>query len=753
DSTGALNDPDNHVALNFHRTDTYEEIAEKLTTALRNANIGLDTTQHLGEGIVQVGGGTNHRIDTSNSSVTQIGLPGVAESLRLHVPALSVSLTIPNGGALTVPDNAKFALGDGVSPPIVFELDDNASGLSPGSDVVVSIVGNETRTELANVVANAIRIQFPSLNVTVGPSGQISLGNSQGYVVDTSQAGGITSTSIANVADMESFAIQVAGSAPVVFEFNNNGGSVTGGRVAINIPTSATVSQVVSAMQSVIGGVASLGLAPSIEPYGVLALNETTMYTVDTSATSVFDTGVPGGAVAIPVQPSLSYTSQFVAGLLIEAINANQPAVDARFRGGGTIYLNGAVAIQGIRAFAVDAVQDLAGNQLQSNQPTGETQFTIILGDVALDYGDAPNTYQTLLANNGARHAQVVGNTLRLGSRVDTEADGQPNAMADGDDGDQFINLGSSGFSLNNSTAFQQSPFTLRVPDGSLALEGTTLVLTSTLGSVTFEFNSNGSMANGVPIAIGDLRPEYYGANDVVDNLVAAIKAQVALNNLPSNTIAKNLNSGVLYLEGLTSVDVPTAVPALSPLVMLNRLPASISVVDGATLVDQQQFTISDGVNPPLVFEFENTTVGNGLTDLAFWEVPFTPTDAATTVAANVASAVTAAVASGRLSGVAVVDSLDGRLQISTASGQEEDDDDGVIFHQPFNPGSQRTQITVEVTDIGLLDAWVDFNQNGIFEDSERIFASVPLVSGTNQLFAATPAGALTGQTYARFRV
>ncbi len=51
-----------------------------------------------------------------------------------------------------------------------------------------------------------------------------------------------------------------------------------------------------------------------------------------------------------------------------------------------------------------------------------------------LDFGDAPGPYPTTLANNGARHAIVEG--IYLGSGVDEEADGQPDAIATGDDAD-----------------------------------------------------------------------------------------------------------------------------------------------------------------------------------------------------------------------------------------------------------------------------------------------------------------------------
>ncbi|MGA8810813.1 MAG: SdrD B-like domain-containing protein, partial [Thermoanaerobaculia bacterium] len=53
----------------------------------------------------------------------------------------------------------------------------------------------------------------------------------------------------------------------------------------------------------------------------------------------------------------------------------------------------------------------------------------------ALDYGDAPDpTYPTLLASNGARHRVLPLSNPTLGTFVDVEADGQPNATASGDD-------------------------------------------------------------------------------------------------------------------------------------------------------------------------------------------------------------------------------------------------------------------------------------------------------------------------------
>ena len=54
-----------------------------------------------------------------------------------------------------------------------------------------------------------------------------------------------------------------------------------------------------------------------------------------------------------------------------------------------------------------------------------------------LDFGDAPAPYPTLLADNGPRHG--IG-PLFLGVNIDSEADGQPNATATGDDVDAGSN-------------------------------------------------------------------------------------------------------------------------------------------------------------------------------------------------------------------------------------------------------------------------------------------------------------------------
>lgn len=102
-----------------------------------------------------------------------------------------------------------------------------------------------------------------------------------------------------------------------------------------------------------------------------------------------------------------------------------------------------------------------------ADQPGDETTF-IDAVQVNLvsqpDYGDAPDSYATLLTSNGPRHS-VIG-TLRLGATIDGEADGQPNATATGDGADE------DGVTISPVVAFGTTKITATVTGGSGFLNG-----------------------------------------------------------------------------------------------------------------------------------------------------------------------------------------------------------------------------------------------------------------------------------------
>ncbi|MCG8466111.1 MAG: GEVED domain-containing protein, partial [Xanthomonadales bacterium] len=80
------------------------------------------------------------------------------------------------------------------------------------------------------------------------------------------------------------------------------------------------------------------------------------------------------------------------------------------------------------------------------------------------------------------------------------------------------------------------------------------------------------------------------------------------------------------------------------------------------------------------------------------------------------------------------------------------DDEDGVSFTSLLVAGSNAS-LDVTASSACLLDAWIDFNNNGSWADAgEQIFASQALAVGVNSLNYSVPGTAAVGTSYARFR-
>ncbi|MFO0878228.1 MAG: autotransporter-associated beta strand repeat-containing protein [Gemmataceae bacterium] len=97
-----------------------------------------------------------------------------------------------------------------------------------------------------------------------------------------------------------------------------------------------------------------------------------------------------------------------------------------------------------------------------------------------------------------------------------------------------------------------------------------------------------------------------------------------------------------------------------------------------------------------------------------------------------------------------------------SASASSDPGDDGVTFLTTLVSSAVSptvASLTVDLENAGasnLLDAWIDFNQDGDWDDvGEQIFASVALgtTSGRTTLSFTLPAGASVGTTFARFRL
>ena len=83
------------------------------------------------------------------------------------------------------------------------------------------------------------------------------------------------------------------------------------------------------------------------------------------------------------------------------------------------------------------------------------------------------------------------------------------------------------------------------------------------------------------------------------------------------------------------------------------------------------------------------------------------------------------------------------------------DDEDGVRFLTALVPG-QIARVEVIASADGMLDAWLDSDASGTWDLADQIFASQPLVAGSNFLSFVVPTSAVPGPndpTYARFRL
>lgn len=93
------------------------------------------------------------------------------------------------------------------------------------------------------------------------------------------------------------------------------------------------------------------------------------------------------------------------------------------------------------------------------------------------------------------------------------------------------------------------------------------------------------------------------------------------------------------------------------------------------------------------------------------------------------------------------------------ASGDDtnNDDEDGVVSIATLlavDTATTTSSFSIEATESGKIDAWVDFNGDGQWDDeSESVLSSVDVVAGFNLLSFSVPAGATSGETFARFRI
>ncbi len=79
------------------------------------------------------------------------------------------------------------------------------------------------------------------------------------------------------------------------------------------------------------------------------------------------------------------------------------------------------------------------------------------------------------------------------------------------------------------------------------------------------------------------------------------------------------------------------------------------------------------------------------------------------------------------------------------------DDDDGVGFVSGIEVGEDSI-VEVSAVGSGFLNAWIDWDQNGVFDTDEKIISGQSLREGNNVITYSVPISAKVGDTWSRFR-
>ena len=427
-----------NVPILFDKAFTQDDIANAISNAIGNSGVNLSPT-YFGNGHLYLGGVAGQSVDTQFAPlIINSGEPGVEGATKIELPE-EVKIHVPPEAASVggVSDGQTFTIHNGQFQAR-FEFEDTTigDGVNHPLNIPVPIVPLSRIDQIADEIIIAINSTPLGLNPVHLGNGDIDLGVDQTHVVYTGGSRLTTTGRFGGVGDGETFSINDA-TQEVVFEFDNDQITTAGNRIVLFNATS-TEDDIAQAMIAQIR-LAGLGLTPTYEGNGIIALNDFYNHTTDVSTSSLNISGVPQGATPIPFQPDPSFTEDLFAEQILNTIaNSALVGVSTAPRGGTTYFIEGAESVSGdLDNFYVGAIEDLSGNNLVANQPSNQTHFTIVTPNVDLDFGDAPAQFPTQIDDDGARHA-LDSTGLALGAVVDSEPNGSPSVTADGDDTDNL---------------------------------------------------------------------------------------------------------------------------------------------------------------------------------------------------------------------------------------------------------------------------------------------------------------------------
>ncbi|MFG0253485.1 MAG: peptidase, partial [Rhodopirellula sp. JB053] len=140
--------------VEFSRTDTPDQIADSIATALRGSNIDLSGAISIGNGLVSVGGLEGDVVDLLDSELSLTGTPGVTSSLNVTVPGTQSGSTI-DGTTVTISVGSK-------TETFLFTIDPQLTS----ANITVVVDPTADSTEIAQALEAAVALTFENeLNV------------------------------------------------------------------------------------------------------------------------------------------------------------------------------------------------------------------------------------------------------------------------------------------------------------------------------------------------------------------------------------------------------------------------------------------------------------------------------------------------------------------------------------------------------------------------------------------------------------
>ncbi|GAB5405864.1 MAG: hypothetical protein Aurels2KO_40950 [Aureliella sp.] len=498
----------------------------------------------------------------------------------------------------------------------------------------------------------------------------------------------------------------------------------------------------------------------TLNPSAGIASADGDAFTIDHAAGSTIfeldDDGlVTPGAIAIPFDAT---TSEYEITLkLLSEINSAGLGVRTYLQGDGALAVVGAAGASatgmGVSVTRVSGITDLAGNPLFANRVSSLTQFTIVMPEVGLDYGDAgtasgANTYPTVMTDasgkrtiDAPRHAilPVDAPNLALGGFADAENDGQPDIYATGDD----VGSLTASTTIPGAVIAPTGVIVLQAAAATAAIEGQTFAIVDpNIQAVTFEFDTDPAGGN---VTAGNYRVPIL-ASASADDVAAAVRDAV------NDAVAAGLLDGLIAAAQGDTVNLGGGRDhQFFTAPVLTRLPAGEFdlTLPAAGMSDGDSITIADSLGNVLTFELDDNPTG-GASSVVAGSVPVT-VDLSVATSQDIADAfgeaINTTVAARRLNMAPVV--VSGLMLEFSAN-----DETGVSFGGLFNSNLEPVPVTVTSTGSGVLDVWFDWNADGDFQDAgERVATDLVVQAGENIVHVQTPDSAVIGATMSRFRL